>query len=370
MRRRLLAFLIALPCVISPSLADGPVSPVRSDERVILFPTLGILSEDGKSWLIPIHGWIFEPEEHDFLRARAMDELKDALNLDPRQPTTSIFEKRARRFLVDNERGKRIVIQIGEVSHRLKPSNIDGHFTGSVTVPAAMATRLAKKGTLPIHVKLFRGDRRNFRGKVHLLPPEGLSVISDIDDTIKISEVTDRKRLVENTFFKPFQAVEGMAEVYAKWKDAGATFHYVSSSPWQLYEPLSEFLRETGFPEGTYHLKRMRLKDSSFWTLFADPEKTKPPVIEPILKAYPQRKFVLVGDSGEKDPEVYGAIAAKFPNQVQRVLIRDVTGEPENSARYQRAFRDVPRSKWALFRDPKGLTSLGDPLGKSVNLSR
>ena len=99
----------------------------------------------------------------------------------------------------------------------------------------------------------------------------------------------------------------------------------------------------------------MRLKDSSFLSLFADPEKTKPLVIEPILRAYPKRKFILVGDSGEKDPEVYGAIAVKFPEQVTRIFIRDVTGESEDSNRYRRAFRDVPMSKWTIFREAKSL---------------
>ena len=135
----------------------------------------------------------------------------------------------------------------------------------------------------------------------------------------------------------------------------------MSSSPYQLYVPLSAFARKASFPEATFHLKRFRLKDSSFWQLFADPLKTKPKVIEPIFAYYPKRRFVLVGDSGEKDPEVYGALARKYPDRVLRIYIRDVTGEPAESARYSRAFKDLPADTWQVFRDPTTLELPGQP---------
>ncbi|HKS36694.1 MAG TPA: App1 family protein, partial [Verrucomicrobiae bacterium] len=142
-------------------------------------------------------------------------------------------------------------------------------------------------------------------------------------------------------------------EVYRDWSlRLNARFHYVSASPWQLYLPLAEFVRTNGFPEGTFHLKPFRVKDESFFDLFKSPEHYKPGVIEPLLKRFPGRRFVLVGDSGERDPEIYGALARRFPDQVKRVLIRDVTGEGPDAARYQKAFRDVPRERWVIFEKP------------------
>jgi phosphatidate phosphatase APP1 len=171
--------------------------------------------------------------------------------------------------------------------------------------------------------------------------------------------VTDRRKLLANTFLREYRPVEGMAGVYRQWSDRGVSIHFVSSSPWQLYEPLSQFLRASGFPPATLHLKRFRLKDSSFWDLFADPLATKPPIIESLLQAYPQRRFVLIGDSGEQDPEVYGQIARRFPRQIAFVYIRDVTGEAASSSRYQRAFQDVPQERWQVFTDPAVLR-IGD----------
>jgi len=75
-------------------------------------------------------------------------------------------------------------------------------------------------------------------------------------------------------------------------------------------------------------------------------------VIEPLMKQFPKRQFILIGDSGERDPEIYGELARKFPAQVSHIYIRDVTGESADSARYAEAFHDVSRVKWQIFREP------------------
>ena len=105
------------------------------------------------------------------------------------------------------------------------------------------------------------GDDRRFEGQVQLLGRTGISIVSDIDDTIKISEVPVRKELLANTFLRDFKAVPGMSEAYRQWVAAGASLHYVSASPWQLYSALSEFMEQQKFPKGSFHLRLFRLKD-------------------------------------------------------------------------------------------------------------
>lgn len=352
---RILSLLMTVCVGLFSWAEDGGVSAVKSDEQIVFFPTDARLSDDGQSWLVPVHGWIFEPEDTDVLRRAAVKGLQKTLGLDPNQPSTQTFEKRARLFLVDNERNKHIVIRIGESTYQLGPSDRDGHFEGTVSVLREAASQVAANDWLQFAAALPDGDRRTFCGRARLLQPTGISVISDIDDTIKVTHVANKKQLLENTFLRPFQAVDGMAHIYRQWADDGAALHFVSSAPWQLYGPLSAFTRNSGFPDATYYLKRMRLKDSTFLSLFADPEETKPRVIEPILQAYPQRRFVLVGDSGEKDTEVYGTIATKFPEQVAHIFIRDVTGESQDAQRYRRAFKHVPDTKWTIFHGPNEL---------------
>jgi phosphatidate phosphatase APP1 len=115
---------------------------------------------------------------------------------------------------------------------------------------------------------------------------------------------------------------------------------------------LATLVASNGFPAGTFELKSFRWKNRSFFSLFADPVKYKTGVITPLLKQFPQRKFILIGDSGERDPEIYGALARKFPEQIIGIYIRDVTNEPAEAVRYQEAFRDVLHSKWQIFREP------------------
>jgi phosphatidate phosphatase APP1 len=194
-------------------------------------------------------------------------------------------------------------------------------------------------------------DDREFSGRVQLISEAGLSVISDIDDTIKVTNVGHRRALLRNTFLREFQAVAGMAELYRKWAASGAVFHYVSSSPWQLYGCLARLLADEGFPTGSFHLRSVRFRDPSILRLFVARRRDKRRVIQSIIRSFPGRYFVLVGDSGERDPEVYGSLARKFPAQVQRILIRRVAGRPWSTDRCERAFRGLPSGKVVVFRD-------------------
>jgi phosphatidate phosphatase APP1 len=72
-----------------------------------------------------------------------------------------------------------------------------------------------------------------------------------------------------------------------------------------------------------------------------------------LIEAFPQRTFILVGDTGQHDPEAYGQVMRGFPDQILLTLLRDVTCcQPRDSERYQQAFREVPADQWHLFREP------------------
>ena len=332
------------------SAAVGAVdSPIKADEVVVFFPTVATLDPDGKIATLAVHGWIYEPEDDSVMRRTALGLFAKALGFSEDDAKTAHFKKRAGLFLVDNQHGKKVPVRIGDQTFVLEESAANGHFRGSVRLPAAGL----KPGWLGFQAVTRAGDDRKFEGRVLVLGETGLSVVSDIDDTIKVSDVRNKKALLANTFLKDYQAVAGMPELYNKWAKQGASFHYVSASPWQLYAPLAEFFDKAGYPHGSFHLKSFRLKDSSFFNLFASPEKTKNQAIEPLLQAFPKRKFLLIGDSGEKDPEIYAELARKHPQQIERILIRDVTGEDAKAERYRKCFEGVARDRWQVFREPK-----------------
>lgn len=169
-----------------------------------------------------------------------------------------------------------------------------------------------------------------FPGEV-LIPSEQVDygVISDIDDTIIHTGVVSllKWRVIVNTFFKNAAKrvpLKGAAELYHKFhrgnsgKNANPIF-YVSHSPWNLYRYLDFFLTENQFPKGPILLRSM----SSF-----RPGKSKRPhkqnEILDILAAYPGSKFILIGDSGEKDADIYKEIAEHHPDRILAIYLRSV----------------------------------------------
>ncbi|KAG0304110.1 hypothetical protein BGZ98_005909 [Dissophora globulifera] len=204
-----------------------------------------------------------------------------------------------------------------------------GHFDGTLRMSheeVEAYRREDTKGGHPKFMKLhaYHQDMKSpTHGVVNLIDPRGISVISDIDDTIKETNVTAGARIIlRNTFLKDMVEVEGMANVYRKWWNQGAAVHYVSNSPWQLIPSLLDFFRSHMFPPGSAHL---RLHDSMFKTYFAAPGESKKRAIKEILTDFPDRKFILVGDSGEIDMEIYTEMAKAYPDQIFRIFIRDIT---------------------------------------------
>jgi hypothetical protein len=335
-------------------LAAVETSNLRRDEHILFFPGAALHLPDEKGWEINITGCVYENEK----RRAALLLLRKSLGWDRSALTeaeNTTFESRAALFLLDNERGKTVVIQIGDKHHRVGKSGANGRFAGTLRLSESEVDTLLSaqpQRVIPFRAVLKKDDDRVFGGEIRLIENKGLAVISDIDDTIKVSEVGDRRALLRKTFLEPFQPVTGMADLYRSWSNHVAVhFFYVSASPWQLYGPLSDFVNSNGFPAGSYLLKDFRWKDRTFFNLFGQPGKYKVERIESVLERLPEREFVLVGDSGERDPEAYVTLAKKHPKQIRLILIRDVTDEPLGSDRYQRLLEDFPPAKFRLFKE-------------------
>ncbi|KAF9347696.1 hypothetical protein BGX26_000844 [Mortierella sp. AD094] len=197
-----------------------------------------------------------------------------------------------------------------------------GHFTGTLRMSNGEVETLRKQagsdegGVIGSHPKFLKLHAHHqdmatpAHGIVNLIDPEGVSIISDIDDTIKETNVTGGARTVlRNTFLREMREVDGMANVYRKWWEKGAAVHYVSNSPWQLIPTLLEFFHTHMFPPGSAHLKVY--DNNVLKTYFMAPGENKRRSIREILEDFPDRKFILVGDSGEIDLEM--------------IFIRDIT---------------------------------------------
>lgn len=333
------------------AVAAGPDYPA-SDERVVLFPTAAWLDEEAGEWVVPLHGWIFEPEEDSFRRGALMRGLRQSLGLG--DESGDLLEKQAWPFLVDNERGERVGLRIAGREVVADPSGTEGHFRAAARVPAKEAGAPAGS-RLGVRVVMAPGDERRFEGEVQLVGPRGVSVVSDIDDTVRDTGVGDPERVLRTTFLEPLAPMPGMAPVYARLAERGAAFHYVSTSPWQLYGALSEMMDGAGFPRGSMHLKEFRWADSRFLDLFEGADRLKPGVLDILMERYPGRRFLLIGDDADMDPEIYAAAAKRHPGQVLAIAIRR-TGAGADLGGVFKGLEGVP---WIEFEDPAELREFG-----------
>jgi len=167
-----------------------------------------------------------------------------------------------------------------------------------------------------------------------------LGVISDVDDTIMISYATQkfmklRLMLLNNAYTRmPFEGVS--AFYYALQRGTSVNGYnpvfYVSNSEWNLYDLLYEFIQFHRIPKGPLLLREMAIRVWRPWRIKEVNKNHKYEVIIKIFSMYPGLKFILIGDSGQKDPEVYLNIVKKFPGRVLAIYIRDI-GIPEKIAR-------------------------------------
>jgi phosphatidate phosphatase APP1 len=163
----------------------------------------------------------------------------------------------------------------------------------------------------------------------------GIGVISDIDDTLTDSGVTHKLKLLVNTLFhttweiKTFpgapQAVTAVAGKLHSFP-VRPTF-YLSGSPWGLHQRISDFFDRSGFPHAAMILRRYSQEP-------LNPYEFKHPHLQEIFAAFPHTKWVLLGDSGEKDPEVYAQMRKEKPNAIEHVYIHNVTKEQPNAPRF------------------------------------
>lgn len=155
-------------------------------------------------------------------------------------------------------------------------------------------------------------------------------VISDIDDTVVESNATNlwklmKLTLIRNAFTRvPF---EGVAALYRAFRDgasghAGNPIFYVSSSAWNVYDLLVRFMEVHGLPKGPVFLRDLGIEKDYFFK--ASHLRHKRAIIDTILETYPTLPFILVGDSGQKDAEIYRSVAHDHPGRVQAIYIRRV----------------------------------------------
>ncbi len=239
--------LISALLYISDSAHANYIQTNSENRSITIYTTYGY--SDGDYWVIPIRVWVYEPRSYLVRLATRISR-----NFTDHNPeNTEIFRNRIRYFAADSKSRRSVTIQfpgdpdekhylITDQRGNTSRTGINGFTSGKIKLPLETADEILKSretddGWLDIKA-VTRGISGS--GQVQLIEPEGLSIISDIDDTVKVTEIPAGARgVVRNTFYKEFSAAPGMSDLYGEWDHAA--FHYVSGAPWQLYRPLSNF---------------------------------------------------------------------------------------------------------------------------------
>ena len=337
--------------------ADAP----GQGQEVLLAPSIASVSGP-TGWSMLIQGRIFEPPEGSSGRQALIDALAPAMGADP---TDALYRARAGYFVSDSIRNARISVSIGDRIVPLPPSDPAGCIAGEVRLSNDEVQRLSRDGVITFTTLSTPANATRFPGTAMLVPEDGLIVVTDMDDTIKDTHVLDRTEAKANTFVRPFRPVAGMPELYRAWQQAAGPrihFHVVSAGPWQFHEPLRRFTEGAGFPAFTWDMRSVDITDPRVLideTLKADPKRLydfKVSRIRALMERLPKRHFVLVGDSGERDPEVYATIVSEFPDRVDAVFIRNVTAEGQGAPRYAKLYPTAGAiGKLKVFADPAEL---------------
>jgi len=187
-------------------------------------------------------------------------------------------------------------------------------------------------------------------------------VISDIDDTVLWTNVTNKLNMAlmlartNHHTRKPFK---GVAAFYRALRD-GATgsednpLFYVSSSPWHLFGPLVDFLKLQDLPLGPLLLRELSVRQVLKLNQHGSHKLEQ---IERILDFYPALQFVLVGDSGEQDPEIYAEVVRRYPQAVRMIYIRNVNPDPARIDALDRLIDEVSATGIQLVLSPDSVFS-------------
>ncbi|CAF1568982.1 unnamed protein product, partial [Didymodactylos carnosus] len=369
---------------------------ILADEALIVpFPTLAIYDNDKKSWSVIIKAWVYLPIEGKKLSTpitairnylpkfwkkatppavATTNEIEEE-KIDEKDETDNLSDSeealtnpaRLALFFVSNQ--VKVVTKsiINGIEHILQPSDSSGFIEDKIEIsqddivklyPQLISKYEDMKFDYEIQLKEPSGNQ-SFSCTIYLLNKNGISIISDFDDTIKKSNVLSKRSLIKHTFYSYFKPVDGMSDLYQKWYDQGAQFHYISASPYQL------------FPIGTVQLRRFYLFNSTCLQFFKAADTYKIEKIKELINGYPERRYICVGDSGELDPEVYGEMARAYPKNIVHIFIRDICILPQCLPtcrdRYEKAFENLSDKLWKTFKDPTEIETDLEEILKKIN---
>ena len=250
-----------------------------------------------------------------------------------------------RRFESDEIPGAEVDVRFGDVSQR-QTTDLEGYFNVTLQPEQPLDS-----GWHEVEVELLDsmagGAGLSATAEV-MVPPQDAEflVVSDLDDTVIETRATDlltELRIVLFSSARTRSPMPGAAPLYRALEggpdgQGWNPFYYVSLSGWGLYDLFEEFLDRNDLPKGPLFLHDIAIVEEKSERLGHEDHKRE--TIRQLLEDYPDLPFVLIGDSGQGDPETYRSIAREHRDRVRAVLIRDVS-PPDRDREVRRIMQEL-----------------------------
>ncbi|MBD1909684.1 MULTISPECIES: phosphatase domain-containing protein [unclassified Leptolyngbya] len=246
-----------------------------------------------------------------------------------------------RRFATDEVPKARLRVSLGDIYQEVVTDR-EGFFETELRPSSPLESdRLWERIDLELlHPLSKRYGAVRDRGQVLIVREQArFGVISDIDDTIVETAATDLLKMIRIAYLgnaqtrKPF---DGVPEFYhglqrgVSGKEGNPIF-YVSSSAWNMYDVFEQFMDIKRIPPGPILLRDIELSLENLLSFKHEIHKIEQ--IRPIFERFPHLPFILIGDTGQRDAEIYQNLVQTYPDRILGVYLRDVT--PNNTARHE-----------------------------------
>lgn len=367
-------------------ISDGDLD--AKPTQVLNIPPYANWTNEG--WSVRVHGNVYKLPNisqskvddlaNVFLIDTSVDKLSDSEKAQARNLTRSIFVVQQKdesvtvdfvpNFVVAN--GSSLVSAKGGSQKITLPYNTtdEGDFDTFVTLrntsgPGGYLTPGNETSRIQAINLYAEGTNNNGNATAYLVPPEGLTIISDIDDILRVTKIYQPKEGLLNTFARAFTPWRNMPDIYANWSTSlpEMHFHYLTTTPEQGTRNYMEFIYDT-YPMGSFDTRPLNFSDVSA-TL-----SIRRFLLDKVFQTFPKRRFVLVADTSNSDVmKDYPALYKDYPGQVQCIFLRNTsaTDDGDKFPYNTKGFKDIPQDRYMFFKVPDDLTNLDIANGHCYN---
>jgi len=247
-------------------------------------------------------------------------------------------------------------------------TTLQGDFDTFIKLDQANSDLTAGTGEIPPQrVNVYAQGTDTGNATSYLVSDNGLTVISDIDDILRVTKIYDPEEGLLNSFGRPFVQWMNMPDIYRNWSVSlpNMHFHYLTTTPEQVTRKYMDFIYKT-YPGGSFDTRPLNFSDVSATLAI------RKFLLDKVFQTFPNRKFILMADTSNPDVmRDYPQMAKDYPGQVQCIFLRNTSAtDSSNHFPYNtEGFQNLNQQMYMFFRTPDDLTNLDIVNGQCYNSS-